>query len=402
MCGQGVPFRARIAYGIVETMKSAFGMLAAVFVAVAAFAAPASAATLRAGETYSLPKGDIVADNLYAAGGDVTLLGILQKDAFLAGGNVIVGSPVGEDLAVAAGTVNVIESVGGDVRIAGGQVSVAGGVGGDLVIAGGVVHILEGASIAGDLVVAGGYVRIDGRVAGATRVYGGEVTVNAILDGDVLIRADEGVVFGSGAALGGALDYAAPREARVEEGASLGENVSFSVREHGVADGGAFMAGLFALVGFFMMVKFLAGLVAVLIATLAFRRFSQDVAAQALSAFPRSAGIGFLALVAVPAAAFLLLLSLIGIVPALFLGFAYALLLLAAHVLSAVVAGAVLALWFKKEPRVGWQWALLGFVSLNVITIVPVLGWAVCFIFFLAALGVVSEMLYRAVRDANI
>jgi hypothetical protein len=374
-------------------------LLAIVLLGVSCTPSVSLAATMHAGETYVLPAGETVTDNLYVAGGDISLLGVAEKDVLVAGGNIIVGGLVGGDLLIAGGTIDVLDGVAGDVRIGGGEITIAGPIGGDLFVAGGVVTIADGASVAGDVLAAGGTVQMNGGVLGNTRVYGGDVIVNAPLAGAVEIKADKTVVFGEHAVVAQAFSYEAPRQAIIQDGAALSAETTFvkSGAYERTTDP-ALAAGFLALIGFFAVLKFVASVVAVLLVTLVFKRFSSAVVSSVFTSFPKHAGVGFLAFVAVPVASVLLALSLIGFVPAVVLALLYVLFLIVADVFAGIIAGGALSLWFKKEVSANWKWALLGTIALDVVDTLPVLGWIVSFVFFLAALGAITSMLFGSLK----
>src|SRR6185295_1970677 len=190
--------------------------------------APAYAAVFQVGQSVAIPKDKIEADNLYLAGGQVTVSTTAQKDLVAAGGNVIVDGPVWGDVLVAGGNVSVLGDVRGDVRVAAGQVVISGKVTGDVIAAGGGVTILQGSVIAGDVLAEGGKVDIEGTVSGEAHLYGGAVTINGPIASAVQIKAGKSVTFGERAILAGPVEYSAPAEATVVSGAKVPDTVTFT------------------------------------------------------------------------------------------------------------------------------------------------------------------------------
>ncbi len=348
---------------------------------------------------YVLTDHDVIADNLYVGGGDVTLSGTVDGDVTAAGGTVVIAGPVRDDLAAAAGNLTVLGSVGGDARLAGGNVLIGGTVGGDLLAAGGTVKVLGGVTVGKDLVIAGGMVTYAGSTTGNATFTGGEVVIDGHVTGNVLATVDKKVTLGDHAVIDGALVYRAPQEdvfvtsdqARVRGG------VQFEQREARSAGVGGVERGLAAALGALLFVKLVALALAAAVLVLVFTRFSGAVVRTVTESFWLAVARGFVVLVVVPIVAGILLATLVGG----FLGFLlltlYGLALLIAAIYSNIVAGALLMGYFKKEQEYALVWwhALVGVVLLAVLALIPIIGWAVCLVFFLGALG----SLARLVRD---
>jgi len=204
---------------------------------VAATAGLAQAATFRAGDRVVVAADEVLADDLYATGSTVEILGRVEGDVVAAGATVTVSGEVTGDLIASASTVRVDGRVGDDARLAGGLVRVDGTVDDDLVGAGASIELGPGATVGGDLAAAAGQVLVDGVIAGDARLGAGAVELRGDVEGtlhaevggrqgpsptfwpgvpDELERVADGFTFGPDARVGGDLTIVAPGEPPVD------------------------------------------------------------------------------------------------------------------------------------------------------------------------------------------
>jgi len=130
--------------------------------------ATALAADFRQGNSVTIGADQTISDDVYAAGGTITIAGTINGSLIAAGGTITVSGNVSRDLMVAGGTINVTGKVGGSIRAAGGNLTINGPVEQDVVVTGGMVSIGSGGTIGRDLVLAGGTATV-----AATRVTTG-------------------------------------------------------------------------------------------------------------------------------------------------------------------------------------------------------------------------------------
>jgi hypothetical protein len=352
-------------------------------------AVPVSAAVFHSGEEFTLSQGSTISDDLYAAGSSITTAGEVRGDIFAAGGKVLVNGNVAEDIVAAGGSIDVLSNVGGDVRVAGGQVIIGGRVGSDVLAAGGQVQVLSEVFVGGDVVIVGGRVVIDGTVAGDVRVYGDDVRINGTINGDLEVFADNAFALGDTATVSGDLSYRSPNELTLRDGAVAGE-VRFE--EHNVRFDRSLIN---AVMGAAFTLKLLMLLVAGLLLVAFFNPFMHELNTYTVPNFGKSLVVGFVVFIVVPALSLLLLLSIIGALVAGVLLLAYLLLLIAAKVYTGILTGALISKWAHKEVTTDWRYAALGIVIIQLVSLVPVIGWAVSFIIMLAALGALSYFGYQ-------
>ncbi|MFC1720683.1 hypothetical protein ACFL0K_00270 [Patescibacteria group bacterium] len=351
-------------------------------------------ATIEAGEEVFIKKGENIRDNVYAAGGNVSVSSAVFGDLLTAGGNILISENVSEDIAAAGGAITILGDSNGDVRVAGGNVLIAGDVAGDLIVAGGTVTVSSDVSIGKDLVLAGGQVLFDGNVAGDAQIAGGIVTLNGHIKGNVKADIDEKLTIGDSAVIDGTLEYGARSEEVlvISDNATITGEITFKEMERVNTEG--VKNFVFAAVGAFVLFKLISFIVVALILVLLFRNFSNKVVEKAVRKPLKMLGKGFAVLVLVPVASAILFATLFGAPLALIALSIYGLLLILSSIYGGVVVGAWLAGLISKSDRVKitWQNVIGGMFLITVVKFIPLIGWIACLLVLLVTLGSISHI----------
>jgi len=242
---------------------------------------------------------------------------------------------------------------------------------------------------------------MQGSVSGQTKIYGGEVQIDGTLAGPVHILAQEKVSFGEKAIIGSTLTYRAPEEAVVADGAKLGEKVTFTPLDIPQVDKETLWAVLAGIATLFFIAKVVALMLASGVAVAYFPRPSRGIVDAVTKKFWQSLGMGLVALIATPIAGIVLVVTVVGMYVGFFLFALYVLALLVTAVYLGVVTGALIARLARKEYRVSWKWAVLGTLVMGLISLIPVIGWIVCAVLFLATLGAVAQQLVDDVKTKH-
>ncbi len=220
---------------ILRGMRGPFAAVTLAAVLLLAVAGGAIGATLVSQNTYRLPAGEVLEDNLYVAGGTITIDGKIDGDLVAVGGFIEVNGEITGDILAAGGAIVVNGPVTGDVRIAGGGLTLNGPIGGDLISAGGgtafpgmptVPMTIEGrqveqgtrltasGSVGKDAVMTGGSGVIDGTIAGSLWVGMGSVQLNGEVGGDAHLYGNQ-ISVSDGARVGGVLYYSTDTQGAV-------------------------------------------------------------------------------------------------------------------------------------------------------------------------------------------
>lgn len=344
------------------------------------------AAEIKYGRDLMFPKGETVSDDLYLAGGTVTVASDISGDLIAAGGNVFVSGTVSQDIWAASGNVNITGAVRDDVRAAGGNVTVSGNVAGDVLVAGGTVHIAPGVVVNGDVISAGGNVIIDGKVNGNVEVAGGQITINDIVGGNVVAKADT-IMIGRTGDIRGSLEYTARKPETLSNQGKIAGSVTFHERVGGkAADARAAFAGLVA-IG--VLIKLLMALVAGLVAIRLFPRFSGLLVQRTISGFGGELLRGIVLAIVLPICAIIAAVTVIGIPFTVALFLISLLFALIASVYSGILVGSWVEKKIMKRPeyRVHWKAATGGIVLLFILQAIPFLGPIATIVIMLSLFG---------------
>lgn len=335
------------------------------------------AATFGSGEAYSVFKGVTIPDDLYAAGGTISIVGNAMQDAFLIGGNVFIGNTISEDAFLIGGTVDVIGDIVKDLRIVSGRTTIQGTVGEDVAIASGDVTILPNSVISGDILIASGQTVIEGEVKGGVRGVTGQLVLNGVIDGDIDITADS-VTVGPKAILKGAFLYASSNQAEISPDAQVLGEVTFTQ----VATRSRIERALPTLWGTWIFIKFFVLLISALVIQGIFRAISSTFVRTALNDPWKSILRGFLVTIAVPCIIVLVLLTFVGI-PFMVLGVSlYVAFLVLAYLFSPIVLGGYIFKVIQKTEHAPIHWKSIAV--------------GVCVVMILGALGIVGSLLQSA------
>jgi hypothetical protein len=99
--------------------------IAIAFFALILIAGAAWAAEIASGDTYHLPAGQTIDNDLYVTAGEIIIDGVVNGDLVAMGGYIEINGEVTEDLLAAGGGIVINGVVGDDVRAAGNGVTLA-------------------------------------------------------------------------------------------------------------------------------------------------------------------------------------------------------------------------------------------------------------------------------------
>ncbi len=337
----------------------------------------------------------MTSNNAYMAGATINI-GESSGDVYAAGGTVASVGKIGQDLVAVGGNIAIDSAIGGDLRLAGGNINISGPVNGELFVAGGQVNVARASAVKGDFIVAGGAVNIGGSMNGNGKIYGNAIDISGVLNKDVDIKA-KNLVIASTAVVNGNINYSGVTEAVIKEGAKVNGKISFTKIEDKTAN----TAGLAVAFGAFWFIKLLGMLAAALILFFLMKRNILNVAKEGLNNFWKELLRGFAVMILVPAAVIILFITIIGFAVGVFGAALYFLLLILAGAFSGILFAEIinrLIFQGKKEKALNWLMVVLGVIVLQLIGFIPFVGWIAEIIIFLAALGVVSNLIFRKAK----
>lgn len=361
---------------------------------VFALALPAQALILTSEE--ELVFNEYVTEDVYLAGGNVTIQQDIDGDLFVAGGEVTVNGLVSGDVVVVGGTVLINGSVSDDLRMMGGSLSVNGSIGGDLIAIGGDVDLHPNSVVEGDLLLLGGSVNLYGTVNRSVQGIVGRLTLGGPVQGNVDVRVTEKLVLLRDAQIAGDFTYFAPQKLEDHGGTIQGEilfneivsssdRVKEGLRE--LFNRGQLVGALWSFLSLWLI-----GGVLVMFTPYLLQRTNDRLHEAGLASF----GVGFLVFVLGGFGFAILLFTVIGVQLA-FIGLA---LLFVLGELGRVVAAfwlGRLVLRGTKESKRSHVKVLskkhifgvftLGLILFKIIGLLPYVGWIAGFVFFLMGAG---------------
>lgn len=364
----------------------------------------ASAVTFRRGETVTISSETVLNDDVYMAGGTVTVDGVVGGDVVAAAGLLTVNGQIEGDVIAAGGTVILDGTVSDSVRVAGGEVSISGQVRQDLVVFGGNVIMSKDSIVQRDLVGGAGNIRIAGKIGRDVRMAGGAVTISADVGDDALVEADE-LIVASGATIDGDLRYKSPKKATVERGATIGGEVKHTIPEKRVPVKRS-PAAIFLVLLLTKLWSFVAlGIVGLILSWLMPQKLISG--GEKLSQSPwKSLGLGFALLVNVPIAIIIAMITIVGIPLAMITAAVYGIAIYGANIYVGFYIGDRILNRAKREKRPwpGYS-VLLGLLILAVVRLVPILGFFVSLaviLFGLGAMVIASYEIYKKARETSL
>lgn len=347
----------------------------------------------------SIPSGEKIEGDFIQASETVDVAGDVSGDVILAGGNVSFSGNAGGDIIILGGNIRVKGDTAGDVRIIGGNVTLDGAVGKNVTLIGGSVILEEGSSVKGNLYVAGENVELRGKVEGDATTYASKVLFSGEVDKNADFRAGD-IALRSDASIAGDLTYAMKSDFTLENkqivhGQTFQTDLQQYFGENGKKERGEISLG-------FILWQFLSLL---LVAWIFFKLFRKQ-AEQLVSPIEKKEvwnkiASGLLSLLLNPVVILISFITIIGIPVAMLILFVYILLLIAASAISPVLAGKMLngklKLYAQEDKRL-WVDFVLGYLLMQIVGLIPILGGFALFFLFLFSFGRITRLVYGGIK----
>ena len=288
---------------------------------------------------------------------------------------MLVRGEVDGDLFAAGRTVDLHGPVGDSTRVAGESITVDTVIDGDLLVAGNRLQILGGAVIRGGLMTASSTIDLAGIVEENFRAAAGEIIVSGTVRGDAYVIADR-LELAPGARIDGDLDYRTRLPISAEEAARVGGTVRHT-EPIGDEDSGGGWIGSILFWGWQAGAALLAGLLAVALC----RRFVQQFVAAIAEQTTLGVLLGFGAFLIVPVAAVVVMVTVVGLPVGLIVMLLFGMALYVAKLPIAAWAGGRLLALAGRPDASPYAAMAAGVVTLYLLFATPWVGW----LFWLAA-----------------
>lgn len=350
-------------------------------------------------ENYVIPEDKTVEENIYAGGSTITVDGTAAKDVVAGGNTIEITGTIKDDAILAGGTVTVAGTIEDDLRVASGTLVLSGTVLGDVNVAGGTVTFSKDANVQGDVTIAGGTATINGTIEGGLGIAAGEVTLSGTVKKNVEARVGTLTVADT-AIINGDLNYESEQEATISHDAQIDGETHFNQHQvsrlnmyFGVA--GIGIAGfIFSLVG---------SLIAAVVLVLLFKSFSTRIIKEGITSYWRMVLIGLILGIVMPVLSIILMVTVAGIPIGMMLFVLYITIMIFGGLYAGILLGAFVMKLIRKqqEVQVDWQVPVLGIILINAVAVVPVIGWIIVFLFFLAGVGAFAKTFYTLLADKH-
>lgn len=304
-----------------------------------------------------------ISDDVFATG-DTIVIDAPVDSLVVAGGSILVNAPVKGDLIAAGGKVSVNADVGGKVIAAGGVVEMNGSVGTNLILAGGEVNVRNATTVGRDALLSGGSVTNAGKINGTLRISGSNVQNTGT---------------------------AAKTEIESSQNQKEDDRTGERSEERGNWSWVSAVLALLMALGFLI--------IGLLLITL-FPGAATVLEGMVLNQPIRTLLIGAGGLIGGGIICLLLLISIVGIPLALLVG----LLLVAATTLSGLVTALALGRWLGGVLKMTASPLILfiaGFVLLNLLQMIPILGGLIWLVALLLGTGAIFSAAWELIQNRN-
>jgi hypothetical protein len=333
----------------------------------------------RHGGSAAVASGEIINSSAYLAGRNVDVAGQINGDLFCTGQNITISGTVHGDVICAGQTLTLNGTIDGDARIAGQNVSVGSVIGSSLTVAAQNFTLSGSGKVGRDITGGVDTMTINGTVGRDIVLGAADATINGTIGRNIKSQIDT-LSLGSGAKVGGSIDYASNNQINKAPGAEVAGSIHRSEPKKPEHKGGWFGIG-------FRIYWFFAALLVALVLVLLFPSVFEGSARLTMASFGKTFLLGVAALLFTPVIFVLLMITVVGI--------PLGIILMLAWLMALILSGPFFAYLLGKEI---WRaqknpiWTMLvGAVVLLLVYNIPFIGP----IFMLAALFIGMGMLVR-------
>jgi hypothetical protein len=358
----------------------------------------ARAVEFKHGQDITIPKGQLIDDDLFVACKKIVIEGTVKGDVFAFASEIEVRGRIEGELFAFAGKVSLKDTITGPARIFAGEISQTGYVGGNFMAFGGKVSMPG--TLGRDALIKCGKAVITGAVGRDLGIEGDRIAVSGAVGRDAYLRAKKDLDLGPALAIGRDLSYKTLAKMDLPQGIMVAGQSKWTrmpvEREHGARHGGFNGFKLF-----FRWMAFLSALVAGLILIALTRKQSLAIASEMRGNFWKSLGLGALWIIAVPLCGLIVALTIIGLPLALFSGFCYFVLLYLSIIYFSLMLGKLIFDALKKPETSPYGAFLLGLVLVNIVFLIPFLGGLVKLFAMATGGGAALFVFARSLRQAK-
>lgn len=177
-------------------------------------------------DRYTLAAEEVIDDDLFVAGEEVTIYGTVNGDLFVGAGRVVVDGVIHGDIYAGAGEITISGVVDDDVIVGTGVLNLDNAqIGGSVLVAAGNVKFDSDSTIGGAVIYSAGVVEMGARVTRGVIGAGGLLDISGFIGKDTVAFGEE-IRLQSTAQLDGSLAYASEKEPDLAEGAIVSGEIT--------------------------------------------------------------------------------------------------------------------------------------------------------------------------------
>jgi cytoskeletal protein CcmA (bactofilin family) len=365
--------------------RTILGIVLLLLLPLIAWVSMAHAQEFRSGDNVTVSGNQTLNSSLWSSGKHLDIAGTVNGDIFCIGQTVNISAVVNGDVICAGQNIHISGPVNGDVRMAGQELTISSKISGSVSAAGQSFSLDQSGSVGRDVSAAVSDATFNGTVSRDLAAAGSTVTINNKVGRTVKATAKT-VRLGSGAKVGGDLNYTSNNSADIASGATIAGATHHSQppQSHAHAPFKAFSI-LFAL---YVIVTLL---IVALVFALLFPALLTRVSAEALDRPWRTLLVGFIAGFLFPIIFIALLLTLVGIPLALLLLVLWTLIVAFGGIFFSFYVGRLIL----RGPRNAVLVMLVGALIVLILTEIPFLGILVSLAAFWMGTGMVLQYLFH-------
>lgn len=343
----------------------------------------------------TLAGDQIVNGNYYAAGNKIEIFGTVNGDIFVVGNDIVIDSAnINGDIFAAGNTIGIRGKINGSLRLIGQKLTVDAEVTRNILAAGQILDINKDAKIQGHVTFAGQAASVYGTVGGRLESALENLRLSGQITGDADVylgnSKESNIDLASGANIKGHLKYWSNKNLNLDQ-TKISQGIEHQALAQVVKHQAKQGFGLFGWLWEFL---------SMLVIALLWWRWHNKFFYQAHELVQKNKGKsllwGFLSLIAIPILIIILMITVIGIPLALILLASWLIALCLAKILAAwLMIRFVQQAWWKKYHGKDWALLILGIFIMSLLAKIPVIGWLICFVFYLWAWGAIINYFYN-------
>jgi hypothetical protein len=333
------------------------------------FVGVTNAQSFKTGNTITVAANEVVDGMLFAGGNAVDIAGTVNGDVYCAGQSISISGVIQGDVFCAGQTITISGQVDGSVRLAGQNVTLSGTIGNSATIASQNLSIESKSTINRDLLGASQNITINGTIQ-RDILIGSE---NLAINGDIKRNVGgeiKTITVGSTGNVGGNVEYTGTSDPIINDGGKIVGTVKRTepTKEEQAA-GETSASSIISSFAFSLLTMLAIGFILVAL----FRHILDDASSSTIQKPGKAALVGFLTSISLPILIIILFISMIGVPIAIITILIWIAILMICGPFVGYMLGQVI-LKNTKYNQPAWA-ILLGILVLNVLYIIPILGF---------------------------